>query len=140
MTKYCNKNEFGYEGYTDDLTELELSDDAAYMNWGSKWQTPSDEQWTELRTECTWTWTKQNDVNGYLVSSKINDNTIFLSAGGYHYNNSLYDTGTSDYYWSRTVNADNPSNAYGIYFNSSNVYRNGSIRFNGQSIRPVRSK
>ena len=140
MTKYCNKNEYGYEGYTDALTELELSDDAAYTNWGSNWRTPSDEQWTELRTECTWTWTKQNEVNGYLVTSKANGKTIFLPAAGYHYNSSHYDGGNADYYWSRTVNPDNPGNAYGIYFNNRNVYRDSYIRYNGQSVRPVRLK
>lgn len=140
MTKYCSKEGFGYNGFTDGLAELEASDDAATANWGEKWQTPSDEQWTELRTECTWTWTKQNNVNGYLVSSRSNGNAIFLPAAGYRYNNSYYDAGSSDYFWSRTLNTETPYNAYGIYFNNRSIFRNSYIRHNGQSVRPVRKK
>lgn len=33
---------------SNDATELEPEDDAATMNWGSDWQTPSKEQWLEL--------------------------------------------------------------------------------------------
>ncbi len=48
MTKYCSNSGLGYEGFTDDLTELELADDAAYVNWGPAWRMPSIEQFQEL--------------------------------------------------------------------------------------------
>ena len=45
MTKYCTNNDMGR---VDNKTELEAMDDAATVNWGSNWQTPSKEQFEEL--------------------------------------------------------------------------------------------
>ena len=52
LTKYCSKSSYGKDGFTDTKTTLDLSDDAAYVNWGGKWRMPTDEQQTELRNEC----------------------------------------------------------------------------------------
>ena len=41
LTKYCNNSEYGYNGFTDGLTELLPEDDAATQAWGDEWQTPS---------------------------------------------------------------------------------------------------
>ena len=41
MTKYCTSSSYGT---VDNKTELEPSDDAATVNWGSNWQMPSLEQ------------------------------------------------------------------------------------------------
>ena len=35
LTKYCHQYDYGYNGFTDNLTELEPADDAATANWGS---------------------------------------------------------------------------------------------------------
>ena len=54
-----------YDGSTfvgDNKTVLEFEDDAARANWGGKWRTPTDAEWTWLRNNCTWTWT--NDYLG----------------------------------------------------------------------------
>ena len=139
LTKYCNKSDYGYNGFTDTLTELEPEDDAAYVNWGIKWRMPTDAQWTELRTECTWSWTKQNDVNGYLVTGP-NGNSIFIPAAGCRYNDSLINAGSYGCYWSRSLNTAYPSNAHYVDFYSDNVYRYGSFRYYGYSVRPVRSE
>ena len=38
LTKYCSDSNFGYNGFTDNLTVLQLmDDDAATVNWGSGW-------------------------------------------------------------------------------------------------------
>ena len=139
MTKYCNNSNYGYNGFTDTLTELKPEDDAAYVNWGSKWRMPTDAQWIELCTECTWSWTTQNDVNGRLVTGP-NGNSIFIPAAGNHYYYSFYETGSYGYYWSRSLYTDSPSCAYIVYFKSDNVRRDHYYRYYGYSVRPVRSE
>ena len=49
LTKYCNLSNYGDNGFVDNKTELDPGDDAAYVNWGSKWRMPSLEQMQELR-------------------------------------------------------------------------------------------
>ena len=137
LTKYCNKSSYGNNGFTDNKTQLELSDDAARANWGGSWRMPTDDELTELWGQCTWTWTTQNGVNGYKVTSKINGNSIFLPAAGYRGGASLYSAGSFGDYWSSSLNADSPDDAWIMGFYSGGVYRIGSDRCLGQSVRPV---
>ena len=81
FTRYCRNSSYGYNGYSDTLTELLPEDDAATVNWGQKWQMPSMDQLDELRSNCTWTWTTRNGVNG-REGVGPNGNSIFLPAGG----------------------------------------------------------
>ena len=140
LTKYCNKSSYGNNGFTDNKTQLELSDDAAYVNWGGAWRMPTDAEWTELREQCTWTWTTQNGKTGYKVTSKksgYTNNSIFLPAAGYRYDSSLYGAGSDGDYWSSSLDTDYPGGAWYVDFNSSLVRRDGDYRYNGQSVRPV---
>ena len=139
QTKYCNDSDYGNNGFTDNKTELDLEDDAAYVNWGSNWRMPSKGQQDELRSQCTWIWTQLNGVNGYRVTSKTNGNSIFLPAAGYRYGASLSYAGSGGDCWSRTLSTDSPDGAYGLSFNSGFVdwyYSYG--RSFGFSVRPVR--
>ncbi len=78
QTKYCTSSSYGT---VDNKTVLDLADDAARANWGGAWRMPTDEEWTELRENCTWTWTNLNGKNGYEVKG-ANGNSIFLPAAG----------------------------------------------------------
>ena len=119
------------------LTELDLEDDAAYVNWGSNWRMPSREQIQELIDNCNWEWTTLNGVYGRKATSKKNGNSIFLPAAGYRYGASLNYAGSWGDYWSRTLRTDYPYRAYDLYFYSGNVYCGNGDRCNGQSVRPV---
>ena len=134
LTKYNTNSSYGT---VDNKTQLELTDDAAYINWGGNWRMPTDAEMTELREQCTWTWTTQNGVNGYKVTSKSNGNSIFLPAAGYRYGSSLLDAGSYGDYWSSSLCTDSPYYAWFVSFNSSNVHRGNYIRYYGRSIRPV---
>lgn len=116
--------------------QLELSDDAARVNWGGSWRMPTDAELTELREKCTWTWTTQNGVNGYKVTSKGNGNSIFLPAAGYRNDSSLDNAGSYGYYWSSSLLTGGPYYAWRVSFDSSNVFRY-YYRDSGQSVRPV---
>lgn len=105
LTKYCTDGSYGT---VDNKTQLELSDDAAHANWGDSWRMPTDSELTELREQCTWTWTTQNGVNGCKVTSKSNGNSIFLPAAGYYYDSLLGSVGIGGICWSSSLYADSP--------------------------------
>lgn len=123
--------------YSDNPTILPLSNDAAHANWGGNWRMPTDAEMTELRSNCTWTWTSQNGVNGCKVTSKSNGNSIFLPAAGYRYDSSLDYAGSRGYYWSSSLYTDSPYGAWSVYFSSSYVSRRSYNRKYGYSVRPV---
>ena len=122
--------------YTSNPSTLPMSNDVARVNWGGSWRMPTKAEQDELRTNCTWTWTTQNGVKGYKVTSKSNGNSIFLPAAGDFYGTSLYDEGSKGYYWSSSL-YDNSSYAYYLSFTSYDVSRYSNNRFRGQSVRPV---
>ena len=134
ITKYCSNSSYGT---VDNKTELESEDDAAYVNWGPSWRMPTREQQRELVDNCSWTWTQQNSVNGYLVTGP-NGKSIFLPAAGIRSNESLGLVGSYGFYWSRTLDPGSYCfYAYDLYINSMNVGW-GNARENGLTFRAVR--
>lgn len=101
ITKYCTDS---YFGTVDNKTQLDLSDDAAHVNWGGSWRMPTIDELIELEQKCSWTWTTRNGVEGYKVSR--NGNSIFLPAAGYRDYSSLYEASWEGYYWSSSLYAD----------------------------------
>lgn len=71
-TKYNSSSD---SGVVDNKTELEPIDDAATVQWGSLWRTPTVEEWKELFDNCRRTYYFQI---GYCLTSRINGNYIFL--------------------------------------------------------------
>lgn len=141
VNKYCTIEKYGMVDDPVPLTELLFEDDAAYVNWGRQWRMPSREEINELvDTRYTTTeWTTMNGVLGNKITSRSNNNSIFLPAGGYYRDETPVQVGESGWYWSRTLYPDIPFNAYELYFNiSGNSFDFDGARDNGFSIRPVR--
>ena len=136
LTKYCNNNSLGNNGFTDNKTVLEPEDDAATVNWGGSWRMPTDEELTELREKCTWTWTTQSGVNGYKVVGP-NGNSIFLPAVGIMLGASLGYVGSYGGYWLSSLSTSDSYYANRMDFDSNGVYWNFCDRNYGQSVRPV---
>ena len=136
FSKYVPQSGFGS---VDNKKVLDISDDAARVNWGGDWRMPTDDEWTELRTECTWTWTNQGGHSGYKVTSKSNNgNSIFLPAAGNRSETSLYNAGTEGLYWIPLLNENNPSLAWVVTLEPSYVGQvPGAFRCAGYSVRPV---
>ena len=104
LTKYCPYSDYGYEGFTDELASLLAEDDAAAVNWGGQWKTPSEEDYMELIENCTITTDTINNVVG-LTFKGTNGNSIFMPAVRYY-----SDEGLADYvcgrYWTSTLATD----------------------------------
>lgn len=105
-TKYVREQDasaYGYDGFFDNKYELESVDDAACVLWGDNWKLPTQAQWEELTTECSWQSVTLNGINGYKVVGK-NGKYIFLPKGGYCYNGySRNYRGEYACYWSSTL-------------------------------------
>ena len=86
FTKYNTKSIWGK---VDNKTVLDPKDDVAHVKLGGSWRMPTDAEWMELKNNCTWTWTTQNGINGYKVTSNKNGASIFLPAAGYRYDTFL---------------------------------------------------
>lgn len=133
---YDGSNFTKYTG--SDKTLLDPEDDAATANWGGAWRMPTKAEQDELRTKCKWDWTTQNGVNGYKVTGP-NGNSIFLLAAGCMNRGSLNSAGYG-YYWSSSLSSDGPRHAYGVDFDSDDVYsnvRHDFYRYYGFTVRPV---
>ena len=137
LTKY---NISSINGTVDNKTTLEAADDAARANWGGSWRMPTKAEQDELREQCTWTWTTQNGVYGYKVTSKksgYTNKSIFLPAAGYREDSTLRSAGSYGYYWSSSLCTARPINAWDVYFYSDSVLKSYGNRRHGFSVRPV---
>ena len=133
----------------DGLTELERADDAASVNWGSTWRTPTRDEWEQLADKdkfyCEWDSTRK----GYIVTSQIpgyEGNQIFLPATYermyeypyYEYDNQI---GKWGYYWSSSHIINNLDTEWCIklsfYGNSDFISISSDRRFVGLTVRPV---
>ena len=137
LTKYCNKANYGDNGFTDTFTVLLPEDDAATANWGTGWHLPTKADLEELKDNCTVTWTVQNGVNGRLFTAS-NGNNIFLPAAGYRDYDELCSVGAYGYYWSSSLNTGDPFCAWSSFLNMSifDMYEN-YLRAKGFTVRPV---
>lgn len=133
LTKYCTSSNYGI---VDNKTVLEMSDDAARVNWGGNWRTPTRDELQELDDKCTWTWTTQGGKNGYRVTGP-NGNNIFLPAAGYREFTSLYSVGSYGVYQSSLIRDDLPFDMYYLSFIHGGVGVGDDIRYIGRSVRPV---
>ncbi len=136
LTKYCTNSNYGFNGFVDNKTELDPSDDAACAHYPGG-RMPSWEQIEELYNYCTWHWTQRNGVNGQLVTGP-NGNTMFLPAAGYRWYESLLGAGSRGHCRSRTLYPDFSYLAYGLNFDSGNVGWGYLSRSHGLPVRAVR--
>ena len=146
-TSYSNMTKYNTD---DKKTVLEKEDDAAYVNWGSSCRMPTKDEFEDLANSdnCEWTWTTENNVNGYKVTSKktgYTNNSIFLPASGHRFNERLNDHNLEGYYWPSTLigstESTYPYYAYQFHLRSYGYgCGDGSYRYDGHTVRPVAEK
>lgn len=134
LTKYCTNSIFGT---VDNKTVLDPEDDVAHVKWGGSWRMPTLSEINELLNNCSWTWTTQNGVNGYVVTSKSNGNSLFLPAAGNHWYENVVDSGSYGDYWSSSLNENSIDNTCYLYFYSGSRGLDDNTRCFGFSVRPV---
>lgn len=154
ITKYCNESSYGYNGFTDGKSELELMDDAAYVNWGTEWRMPTNTQLYELMTQTTAVFSDVNGVKGYKMFGR-NGQYIFLPAASAYYgdvllkglNNGEY----PGWYWSRNSTNSNGKTRFDancLEFNEFEFYwddyyykhlLSSTRRQHGASVRAVKN-
>ena len=136
LTKYCNNSEYGYNGFTDNLTTLEANDDAATVNWGSGWRMPTKEDYEELIYNCTHTITTLNGHRGILFTGP-NGNSVFLCDHRSYVNDTLID-GCYSLYWTSSLDT-RPYGAwlFRFYEVGDECVMRAADRVRGDPIRPV---
>ena len=129
------------EGWIDATGNLVAAHDAATAHLGAPWRMPTDAEFSALISNCDWTWTTKNGVNGYEVRGRGDyaSNSIFLPAAGYGYGSDLSRPGLYGFYWSSSPYSDYSRYAWNLYFGSGFFERNRNLYRNcGLSVRPVR--
>ncbi len=134
FTKYVpsdKSGDYGYEGYFDTKTVLDLEDDAANVNWGGAWRMPTSEEFNVLAgLDSIW---KSSPAGRYF---RQGSNEIFLPAAGRGEDNSL-DTNDSRSYLSSTMRLG--KYAYSLSFSQDykSDARDTTSRCFGLLIRPI---
>lgn len=113
------------------------SRDAARANWGGSWRMPTKDEFEELKTYCTWTWSNQNGNYGYWVTSEINGMSIFIPAAGACRDGSINGIGTNGFYSSSTPYEHNDYGCYNLSFINGYIDVPWGNRLTGCSVRPV---
>jgi hypothetical protein len=135
ITKYCSNSDYGI---IDGRTELELEDDAAYVNWGPEWRMPYLGHFYELMRNCSSEWAMVNGVGGYVFKSGANNNAIFFPLAGWNPRGTGLDAVGN--YWSRGYDYDIwPHLAYilCIKYGNTGAYAAYLPRYYGANVRPV---
>ena len=130
--------------------------DAAHVNMGNSWRMPTWIELEELIDNCDWAWVTQNSVNGYRVTSRKNNNSIFLPAAGIMKGGTLmYPNQGVAYISSKGEENSERVHVFAGYesswqksyestydpypYNSGYNYGLGTLRYYGHSIRAVAS-
>ena len=131
MTKYCT---YSRVGTVDNKTTLDLSDDAAHVNWGGSWRMPTYAEQEELMNCCRWeTRSYYNGARGCIVTGP-SGNSIFLPETGFYDYSELKYANQQGYYWSSTCSGGD--DAEYLYCGSSYGY-DGKYRYRGFCVRAV---
>lgn len=125
-----------------ELKDYDYEDDVARYELDGGWRIPSPAEWEELinTDNSTWDWKTTADGYahpGYLVTSKITGNSIFLPAAGAYL---FTDNVPIDYegnYWSGSIDKYIPYSAHHLHFHNGNVEMQRRDRIYGLSVRPV---
>ena len=138
--QYLKYNSDESKGVVDNKSVLDPEDDVAYVKLGGKWRMPTKEEWKELWDNSTCTWSSYNGVNGLLVTSKKNGNTLFFPATGWYGwdGPDLAREGEQGFFWSSSLFT--PSETYnGMVMTaySSGLWYHEASRSSGCTVRPV---
>lgn len=136
LSKYNTNPE---KGPVDGKVRLAPSDDAASVNWGGRWRTPTKDEVEELFSRCSWVKTEINGVQDFKVTGP-SGNSIFIPATGLMSENRVIGQGERACIWSSSLCMDyvySCAGAYCLIVYSSKNRQDEMDRQNGMMVRPV---
>ena len=131
MTKY---------NATDGLTTLEAADDAVIAT-DSSCRMPTEAELKEFTVNTTPKWVDDYNgtrVAGYIFTSKVNGNSIFVPAAGFCYDGSVVNVGRDGFLWLSSLNLSGVKFAFCLYFYPNSVYVHLNKRGYGLPVRAVK--
>lgn len=116
-----------------------------HMDVGEGWAVPTKDQLQELISGCTYTSSTYKGVNGVLLTSKANSQTLFIPLGGMlflEYNFTIMENYM--YIWSCTANEEDDSKAYSACFATTPstymwIDATNEVAVYGMPVRPVKA-
>ena len=138
--KFSKYNSISGYGAVDNKTVLDTKDDVAHEEWGGNWRMPTQAEFNELASNCTWEYTSINGVYGMKLTSKKQGYTskwIFLPAAGRRDGSNTVNAGSRGYYWTSSHGVSWSDKAEEQFFNSSEQYITVLERYFGLTVRPV---
>lgn len=132
-------------GKVDNLTKLVKRDDVARSAWGKHWRIPTVQEFQELIEKCSWEWSTKDGVKGYIVTSKINGNSIFLPITGYwledEYIWNEYNCAKKGVYATSSLSLFHNQDCYTLIFDNKGYSASGFMPRNaGIAVRAVYDK
>ena len=128
----------GYNQLSDGKTVMDPEDDAAQRWMGGNWRIPTAKQMEELMSpsNCKWEIKSLNEVQGILITSVANGNTLFFPVMGGLDRRVWYEQG----YYTASLNPSAVEIAYGITATTGDgraAIPCGYDRWNRMLLRPV---
>ena len=113
-----------------------------HMDVGEGWAVPTKDQLQELISGCTYTSSTYKGVNGVLLTSKANSQTLFIPLGGLLF--LKYNVTTMKdymYIWSCTANEEDASKAYSACSDTTYMWIDATneVAVYGMPVRPVKA-
>ena len=141
LAKYCYDSTCGYDGFTDNLTTLELADDAAHVHMGGDWRMPTSDEWVKLFELCNISPVNDYEgmgVEGLLFTLKTDSSKqLFFPYAGYCVGGEAHNFG-STYVWSSSLDTNSPFMGLGFCSDLQQpVPYYSIIRYRGISVRGI---
>ncbi len=149
VSRYCTDSKFGT---VDGRTTLMAMDDAANVAWDGNWRLPTSAEKREFLANTNHMKYTYKGVDGWIFTSKINGNSIFIPAAGYMYNSEVCREHEQTNFWTSSLHeTDNLSARIACDRIQNNIldgagfdmdwmsdsYNLSQVRYLGCSVRPV---
>ena len=125
----------------DNKTQLELSDDAAAVNWGVEWRMPTKEEAEELIRNCNWQMLYHFGTICVKATSKRNGRCIYFPVPSHEPNAYIGAAAVEASFWTSTLDPSSEKSVCAFILNvydTDNPKVRSSARRDRYQVRPVR--
>lgn len=144
-----SKKSYKKKGLWSLCENLDPENDAAHIYMGDSWQMPNENHIHELRRNCVVSFAEnynESGVNGYILTSRINGNSIFFPQGGFIQKKQIC-AGEKAFFWTRKIEYERTDTIYAcLYARESENNSEGNILpfsrgikcYNGLPVRGIK--